>query len=580
MVLYSGFSSREKPLAILVSLSQIITSVLPSIQAIFIGLTLTELAKLNWSSFLLYVVLTFVFVILRDIITPVTNYFSQMLQYDIQNSAVEKLYLKVGRIPLKVRETKENSDALEIAERYGLNLGWMFPQFLSIVGQFVALVTAFIVLAKLNWIIAIFMVVVILPSSILTTKKVFANRRNWKHNSLWRRKGWGIREQFSRPDAILELRLNGIYNYFVREWRKFISRDRESEMEVDKKYLPAEICFGGLNGVLQLVVLIFSGKLVMDGKLAIGFIMTITHLMDNLANSLSSIMLSLSSIGDDLLNSQDYFAYLNLPEEKTGGLKIASDHPPKIEFRDVSFTYPLADDPAISHVSFEINSGDGVALVGENGSGKTTLIKLLLGLYEPDEGEILVDGHNLKDIDKVSYYKVLGALFQDFAHYDFATLEENIWYGDISRKPVKADFDQAIEKAKLTKTVASLPRGLKQILSKRFDDENGADLSGGQWQRLALARGFWREPQVLILDGPTAAVDAKAEYEIFREIGETQKGKTTIIISHRFSTVRKAEKIFVISGGEIVERGSHAELMKIKGGLYQEMFNLQAEGYK
>ena len=569
----------NKLAAILITFVQIIQAVLPSIQAIFVGLTLTELAQLNWRGFLIFIILAVGLSIVRDLLAPVTGYFSQVLRYDIQNFAVEKLYLKVGKIPLKVRETKENADALEIAESYGLNLGWLFPQFVSIVSQIFAMIVAFIVLAKLNWLIALFMIVIVAPSGILVFRKVLADRKMWKSNSLWRRKGWGVRNQFTHPGNLIELKLNGLFDYFVREWRKFISRDRETIMAVDKKFLPWETGFGGLGGVLQLAVLIWAGKLIINGSLAIGFIVTIKNLMDNLSGSLQSVMVSISQVGDDLLNAKDYFAYLDLPEEEDGSVRIVPNYPLKIEFRDVSFTYPLAEAPAISQVSIVIEPGEGVALVGENGSGKTTLIKLLLGLYEPDSGEILVNGHNLRDVNKASYYKMLGALFQDFAHYDFATLEENIWYGDISRKPREDDFREVIERAKLTSTVAKLPHGLKQILSKQFDKKNGTDLSGGQWQRLALARGFWREPQVLILDEPTASVDAKAEYEIFKEIGESQKGRTTIIISHRFSTVRKAEKIFVIAHGKIVERGMHAELMS-QGGLYAEMFSLQAEGYK
>jgi len=253
--------------------------------------------------------------------------------------------------------------------------------------------------------------------------------------------------------------------------------------------------------------------------------------------------------------------------------------PPRIEFQDVIFTYPMNSEPTVKDISFVVEPGEDIALVGENGSGKTTIIKLLLGIYQPDSGQILIDGVPLERLNKEAYYRRMGALFQDYARMIFTDLGDNIWFGDITRKKRASDLMEAAEKAKLVKLIEKLPHGLKQILSKAYDVENGTDLSGGQWQRVALARGFFRRADVLILDEPTAAVDAKAEFEIFQEIARNQQDKTTIIISHRFSTVRKAQKILVIDGGRVIESGTHGELMKIKDGLYQEMFTLQAEGY-
>lgn len=569
----------NKLAAVLVSLSEIFQAIIPSVQAIFTGLTITQLAALNWGGFVLYLGLTVGFSVLRDLAQPITNYFSEMLRYDIQNSAVEQLYLKINKIPLAVRETRQNADKLEIAERYGLNLGWLFPQFISIISQIISMVVAFVVLAQLNWLIAIAILIISTPSGIMALKRVLMDRRMWQSNSIWRRKGWGIRNQFVAGQAV-ELKVTGLYDYFVKSWRKFISRDRETAVVIDKKFLPYETGFGALGDLLQLGVLIWAGKLIIDGALAIGFIMTIKNLMDNLSVSFQQVLFAISNIGDDVLNAQDYFEYLDLPEEADGRVLVAGGQPPKIEFRDVTFTYAGASEPALKNVSLTIAPGEDIALVGENGSGKTTLIKLLLGLYTPDSGEILVNDTPMANVNKKSYYKRLGALFQDYARYDFANLEENIWYGDITRPLKTADLRDAIDKARLGKMVAKLPHGLKQNLSKQFDEKNGTDLSGGQWQRVALARGFWRNPDVLILDEPTAAVDAKSEYEIFQEIARAQVDKTTIIISHRFSTVRKARQIYVMDSGEIVERGSHSELMQIDGGLYREMFTLQAEGYR
>jgi ATP-binding cassette subfamily B protein/ATP-binding cassette subfamily C protein len=565
--------------AVLVSIGEILQAVVPSAQAVLIGLTLNALVALDWSSFLWLLVVMVGLSMLNGILGHFGSYYSTMLQYDIQNYSTELLYLKVNKISLAVREMKDNADKLEIAESYALSLGWLFPQLLGIVARTFALITAFIVLCNLSWVIAVILLIIMIPNAWLTIKKMRAEREYWKNNSVHRRKGWGIRNQMADQKQTVELRVNGLYEYFVKQWRRHITQDRRDEMSINRRYLPYEVWLSLLHDIAILGALIWAGKLIFDGRLEVGFLMTINGLMDNFTNSAYQVVTSLSSVGSDLLKASDYFAYLDLPEEEDGTVMVEGNRPPKIELRDVTFTYPGSDSPVLKNINLTIEPGRDIAIVGENGSGKTTLIKLLFGLYEPDSGQILVNGIELNKINKASYYRRLGALFQDYARYDFTDLNENIWYGDITRKLRTTDMNDVIAKAKLTSMVAKLPYGLKQILSKRYDDENGTDLSGGQWQRVALARGFWRRPDVLVLDEPTAAVDAKSEYEIFQEIAREQQDKTTIIISHRFSTVRKAEKIYVIDDGRIVESGSHQQLMKIDGGLYSEMFSLQAEGY-
>ena len=233
---------------------------------------------------------------------------------------------------------------------------------------------------------------------------------------------------------------------------------------------------------------------------------------------------------------------------------------------------------AVKDVSFTLNPGDSLAIVGENGAGKTTLIKLMIGAYQPTKGTILIDGQPLERINRESYLAQIGALFQDFSRYEFATLGENVWFGDVERPYSRRDIEAALKDAGLESLVNEYKEGLNTILSKDIDSKNAVNLSGGQWQRLGIARAFFRSPNVLILDEPTASVDAVSEYEIFKNIIKKQENKTTVIISHRFSTVRKAERIIVLDHGKIVESGTHDELIA-KNGIYKEMFELQAEGY-
>jgi len=250
--------------------------------------------------------------------------------------------------------------------------------------------------------------------------------------------------------------------------------------------------------------------------------------------------------------------------------------PPIIEFKNISFRYPNTKRYILKNFNLTIRSGEKIAFVGENGAGKTTLIKLLLRFYDVSEGEIVVNNVNIKQIDLEKWYVLIGVLFQDYIKYQF-TFKENVYFGNKKDTDNLNLLKEAIKKSGADEFVKDLPLKYDQTVGKMFKD--GIDLSGGQWQKLALARTFFKNAPVLILDEPTSAIDAKAEYEIFQHVQELQKDKTVIIISHRFSTVRNADRILVLDEGKIIEEGNHETLMR-KKGLYAELFNIQAQGYK
>ena len=247
-----------------------------------------------------------------------------------------------------------------------------------------------------------------------------------------------------------------------------------------------------------------------------------------------------------------------------------------IEFRDVSFTYAGKEQPALKHVSFTIQPGETMALVGSNGAGKTTLVKLLSRLYDPDEGEILIGGYNIKEYDLKELREHIGVIFQDFVRYQM-TAHENIGIGRVARIEDRAQVTEAAKKSGAGSITEQLAGGYDAMLGRWF--EKGVELSGGQWQKLALARAFMRDAPILILDEPTSALDAQAEYEVFTRFRTLSERKTTLFISHRFSTARLADRILVLERGVIRESGSHSELMDL-GGRYAELFNLQARAYR
>jgi len=227
-------------------------------------------------------------------------------------------------------------------------------------------------------------------------------------------------------------------------------------------------------------------------------------------------------------------------------------------------------------VSFVLEAGQKIALLGENGAGKTTLVKLLCRLYDPTGGRILLDGVDLRDYDPASLRREIGVIFQDFLKYD-TTAGDNIGFGLIDALRDRGRIDAASAKSYADSVITTLPGGYETMLGRRF--EGGVELSQGQWQKIALARAYMRDAQLLILDEPTAALDARAEYEVFERFANLTAGKSAVLISHRFSTVRMADTILVLEAGKILERGSHPELVA-RGGRYAELFELQAAGYR
>jgi ATP-binding cassette subfamily B protein len=260
------------------------------------------------------------------------------------------------------------------------------------------------------------------------------------------------------------------------------------------------------------------------------------------------------------------------------GAALRGPHPEDgVRFEHVSFTYPGAAEPTLTDVSLHLPPGGSLALVGENGSGKTTLIKLLTRLYKPDSGRITLDGLDLADWEEAALRARVGVIFQDFTRYQMQ-VGENVGAGDERYFEDERRWMEAADKGRAAEFIAQLPRRYQTQLGKWFRD--GQELSGGQWQKIALSRAFMRtEADVLVLDEPTAAMDARAEAEIFEHFRTLASGRITILISHRFSTVRMADQIAVLDRGRIIEQGSHEQLMR-RGGHYAQLFSLQARGYR
>jgi ATP-binding cassette subfamily B protein len=315
------------------------------------------------------------------------------------------------------------------------------------------------------------------------------------------------------------------------------------------------------------------------GRFSIGALTFLAGSFRQSRDLIQRILLSLSQVFEQSLYLSDLFTFFEVQPRVTsrpGARAVPVPIRQGFEFRDVGFRYPGSEQWAVRHLSFRIAPGERVALVGENGAGKTTLVKLLARLYDPDEGCVLLDGVDLRDYDLDSLRRNIGVIFQDFVRYEFV-LRENIAISQVDELDDEAKIREAARRSLADAVAARLAKGYDQMLGRRFD--GGVELSGGEWQKVALARAYMREAQVLILDEPTAALDARAEYEVFLRFAELTRGRMAVLISHRFSTVRMADRILVLQGGELVDQGTHDELLA-RGGLYAELFTLQAAGYR
>jgi ABC-type multidrug transport system fused ATPase/permease subunit len=287
---------------------------------------------------------------------------------------------------------------------------------------------------------------------------------------------------------------------------------------------------------------------------------------------------AISGMYEDNLYLSTLYEYLDTPPRPPGGTATAGTEPGEgLRLEHVSFTYPGAERPALSDISLHLPPGRSLALVGANGSGKTTLIKLITRLYLPSAGRILLDGRDLAEWDEASLRRRFGVIFQDYVRYQML-VGENIGAGDEPRFEDEAGWREAARQGEADRMIEALPGGYRTQLGKWF--VGGRELSGGQWQKVALSRSFMRrDADIRVLDEPTAAMDAEAEAEVFRHVRDLAEGRMTILISHRFSTVRMADEIIVLDDGRVVERGDHAALMR-EGGIYERLFTLQAQGYR
>jgi ATP-binding cassette subfamily B protein len=380
-------------------------------------------------------------------------------------------------------------------------------------------------------------------------------------------------------DSAKELKLFGLSKYLTDRFKKLSDDIYVQNVSLAKRRLFASALLSSLTTVGYYGAYAYVILETLQGKMTVGTLTFLTGAIAGASANLQMIFSTFSSIADQSLFLTDllqFFAVRPTVTSKPNALKTPRPIKEGIEFREVTFSYPGSDRPILCNLNLFLKRDERIALIGENGEGKTTIVKLLTRLYDPTAGQILLDGIDLREYDLDDYASNIAVIFQDFMRYDM-TAWENIAVGQIGARENLEKVELAAKKSLAEGVINKLPNRYDQMLGRRF--ETGVDLSGGEWQKVALARAYLRDAQILVLDEPTAALDARSEHEVFERFAELTKGKMALLISHRFSTVKMADRIIVLEKGVIAEQGRHEQLMA-HGGRYAEMFELQASSYR
>ena len=380
-------------------------------------------------------------------------------------------------------------------------------------------------------------------------------------------------------EAAKELKLFGLQDFLTSRFKKLSTRVYEQDIALARRKIVAGSVLSAIGTGGYYTAYVFAVWKTVTGVFSFGTLTFLANAIRDASSNLQQTFSTLSTIADQALFMTDLIAFFEMRPtiaSKPDALPAPRPIRQGFEFRNVSFRYPGGGRLVLNQLNFHLRPGERVALIGENGEGKTTIVKLVTRLYDPLEGQILLDGVDLREYKLEELYREVGVIFQDYMRYEM-TARENIAVGRIEQVNNLELLRHSAEKSMADDVVAKLPEGYEQMLGRRFD--GGVDLSGGEWQKVALARAYLRDAQVLILDEPTSALDARSEYEVFQRFAELTAGKMALFISHRFSTVRMADRIVVLENGRIAEEGDHDALTSL-GGRYAEMFELQAASYR
>lgn len=495
------------------------------------------------------------------------------------NETSVRLIEHAARMDLPQFEDSTFYDKLERARRQTTGRTMLLSQILEQVQQIISIFFLAAGLVVFNPWLILLLVVAVIPAFISEThfnQRSYSLARGWTPE---RRELDYLRFIGASDNTAKEVKIFGLDGFVRDRFAELADQYYHENAKLVKQRAGWGFVFnslGDLGYYAAYVVIILQA---INGQITLGDLTFLSGSFGRLRGSLRGVLSRFSTIAQSALYLQDLFDFFAIEPAISSPAQPRPFPQPIREgfrFENVSFEYPNTGKFAIRDLSFTLKAGEKLALVGENGAGKTTLVKLLARLYDPSEGRILLDDHDLREYDLKELRAAVGVIFQDFVRFQF-TAGDNIAVGRIEARSDQPRVVQAAEKSLANTVIAELPEQYGQRLGRRFQD--GVELSGGQWQKIALGRAYMREAQLLILDEPTAALDARAEYEVFQRFAELTKGKSAVLISHRFSTVRMADRVLVLEKGTLKEIGTHGELLA-QGSTYAELFSLQAKGYR
>jgi ATP-binding cassette, subfamily B, bacterial len=516
--------------------------------------------------------------IVSDLINRGITLLDSLLGDLFSNKTSVQLIEHAARLDLAQFEDATFYDKLERARRQTITRVVLMSQVLSQLQDMVTIAFLAVGLIAFNpWLILILLVAVI-PSFLGEThfnERTYSLSRSWTPE---RRELDYLRYIGASDETAKEIKTFNLSGFLASRFKQLSDR----YYALNKNLIVRRAVWG--SALSSLGTLAYYGAYIfilfqtVAGAITVGTLTFLAGSFSNMRGLLQGIMTRFSQIAESALYLQDLFDFLELKPQitpPTNPLQIPRPIQEGFTFEDVGFKYHNSENWAVRHLSFHLRAGEKLALVGENGAGKTTLVKLLARLYEPTEGRILLDGVDLREYDLNDLRHQVGIIFQDYVRFQMSA-SDNIAIGQISNITDRDRIQGSAQKSLADPVIQRLPDGYEQVLGKRFN--KGVELSGGEWQKVALARAYMRDAQLLILDEPTSALDARAEHEVFLRFSELIEGKTAVLISHRFSTVRMADRILFLEQGQLKELGSHEELLA-QNGKYAELFTLQAKGY-
>ncbi|GAB4334648.1 MAG: ABC transporter ATP-binding protein [Flammeovirgaceae bacterium] len=516
--------------------------------------------------------------VLSDLLNRAITLLDSLLGDRTANKTSVMLIRHAATLDLYMFEKAEFYDKLERARQHTGARGLLLSQAMLQVQDIITILFLGAGLVAFNAWLLLILVVAVVPSFLGETH---FNERSYSLSMQWtpeRRELDYYRFIAASDQTAKEIKSFGLADFFAKRFQELSDRYYSENKKLAIKRATFGTVFSGIGTLAYYFAYIFIVIQTVEGILTVGTLTFLAGAFSRVSGLMQGIMSRFSAIAEGALYLRDLFDFLALKPEiisKTNALPIPKPIKKGFVFENVGFKYVGSEKWVLRNLSFELKAGEKLALVGENGAGKTTLVKLLARLYEPTEGRILLDGIDLREYQLEDLKKNIGIIFQDYIKFQMKMFE-NIAIGDIEDIHNEARIKESANKSLASEVISKMPNGYEQLLGKRF--KNGVELSGGEWQKVALARAYMRDAQLLILDEPTSALDARAEHEVFLRFSELITGKMAVLISHRFSTVRMADRILFLENGTVKELGSHEELMK-QGGKYAELFLLQAKGY-